>query len=98
MIKTVIGPICFGEIHRIKIVVSLSCHRIEGHWECEKHVVMLGCLCKVLLREASATLWQNGETEIREVIKYFFKKGILSKEIHEDFVYLLGRRLLLIAQ
>ena len=35
---------------------------IEGHWECEKHVVMLGFLCKVLLREGDAAHLQNRET------------------------------------
>ena len=29
---------------------SLSCDLMEGYWECEKRVVMLGCLCKALLR------------------------------------------------
>ena len=37
-------------------------HPIEGHWECEKHAVMLGCLCKALLREEGATHLHNGET------------------------------------
>ena len=30
--------------------------------ECEKHAVMLGCLCKALLRDEGATHLQNGET------------------------------------
>ena len=33
----------------------------EGHWKCQKHAVMLGCLCKALLREEGATHLQNGE-------------------------------------
>ena len=41
---------------------------------------------------------QNGELEIRAVIKYFCKKGMLPKEIHEDFVETLGKNLLLITQ
>ena len=35
---------------------------IEGRWECEKHEVMFGCLCKALLRQEGATHLQNGET------------------------------------
>ena len=33
----------------------------EGHWKCQKHAVMLGCVCKALLREEGATHLQNGE-------------------------------------
>ena len=60
--QKVLGPICFGEIHSIRIFVSLSFALIEGHRECKKHAVMLGCLCKALLSEGGATLLQNGET------------------------------------
>ena len=60
--QKVCSPICFSEIHLIKIFVSLSCDINEEHWECEKHAVMLGCLCKALLREEDATHLQNGET------------------------------------
>ena len=35
---------------------------IEGHLECEKHAVMLGCLCKPPLREDAATHLQKGDT------------------------------------
>ena len=38
-----LGPICLGEIYRIKIFVSRSFDPSEGHWECSKHAVMLGC-------------------------------------------------------
>ena len=55
---------CFSEIHRYKIFVSQSFDLIEWRWECEKHVIMLGCLCKALFIEEGATLLQNGETEI----------------------------------
>ena len=34
------------------------------------HAAMLGCLCKILLREEDATHLQIGELEIRAVIKY----------------------------
>ena len=51
-----LGLICFGEIHCIKIFV-----RNEGHWECEKYAIMLGCLCNALLKEEVATHLQNGE-------------------------------------
>ena len=37
-------------------------HLIEGHWECEKHAVMLGCVCESFLREEGATHFQNGES------------------------------------
>ena len=53
--QKVLGTICFGEIHWIKIFVSWSFDLIEGHWECEKHAAMLDCLCKSLLREEGAT-------------------------------------------
>ena len=53
--QNVLGTICFGEIHWIKIFVSWSFDLIEGHWECEKHAVMLGFLCKSLLREEGTT-------------------------------------------
>ena len=32
---------------------------IEGHCECEKQAVMLGCLCKALVRDGGATYLQN---------------------------------------
>ena len=44
--QIVLGLICFGEMHGIKIFVSRSFGLNEGHWECEKLAVMLGCLCK----------------------------------------------------
>ena len=59
--QNVLGQIGFGEIHRIKIFVSWSFDLIERHWQCEKHMVMLGCLCKALVREEDATHMQNGE-------------------------------------
>ena len=36
--------------------------------------------------------------EIRAVIKYFCKKGMPPREIHEEFMEHLGRSLLLIVQ
>ena len=48
---------------------------------------MLVCLCKALLREEGAT----HKLEIRAVIKYFCKKGMPPKEIHEDFMETLGK-------
>ena len=57
-----LGRICFGKIHLIKIFVSLSFNLIEGYWECKKHAVMLGCLCKAILRKEGGTHLQNGET------------------------------------
>ena len=60
--QKVLGPIYLGEIHCIKFFVNRSFDLIEGHWECEKHGVMLGCLCKALLREEGVTHLQNGET------------------------------------
>ena len=54
--QNVLGPICLGKTHGIKILVSQSFGLIEGHWEYEKHVVMLGCLCQALLRVDGATL------------------------------------------
>ena len=35
--------------------VSQSFDHIEGHWECEKHAIMFGCLCNAPLREEGAT-------------------------------------------
>ena len=31
--------------------LSIGTDIVEGHWECKKHAVMLGCLCKALLRD-----------------------------------------------
>ena len=58
----------------VRFIVSRSVDLIEGHWESEKHAVMLGCLCKALLREESAThlqKWRN------------LKSGQLSKIVSE---------------
>ena len=52
---------------------------------------MLGCLCKSLFREEGATYCKMEKLEIRAVIKYFCKKGMHPKEIHEDFMEILGR-------
>ena len=57
--------------NELKILVSWSFALIEEHWECEKHVVMLGCLCKALLREEGAIHLQNGKLKISALIKYF---------------------------
>ena len=57
--QKVLGQICFSEIRGIKIFVRRSFDLIKGHWDCEKHAVMLGCLCKALLREEGATHLQN---------------------------------------
>ena len=43
----------------VRFIVSWSFDPIEGHWECEKHAAMLGCLCKALLTEEDATHLQN---------------------------------------
>ena len=64
---------------------------MEGHWECEKHAVMLRCLCKSLSIQEGATHFQNGEFEIRADIKYFCKKGMPPKKIHEDIMETLGK-------
>ena len=55
------------------------------------HKVMLGCLCKAFLREEGAHIWKMEKLEIRAVIKYFSKKGMPPKEIHEDFMETLGK-------
>ena len=77
--QKVLCRISFGEIHGIKIFVSRSSDLIEGHWGCEKHAAMLGCLCKALLRVEGETHLQIEKLEIRVVIKYFCKKGMPSK-------------------
>ena len=46
----------------LKIFVSRSFDLIKGYWECEKHAVMFGCLCKALLRKEGGTHLQNRET------------------------------------
>ena len=51
---------------------------------------MLGCLCKAILREGTTHL-QNGELEIRAVIKNFWKKGKPPEEMHADFMETLGK-------
>ena len=69
--------------------VSRSFDLIEGHWECEKHAIRLGCLiCKALLREGGCKF---EKLEIRAVIKYFCKKGMSPKETHEDFMETPGK-------
>ena len=52
---------------------------------------MLGCLCKALLRKDGATHLQNEKLEIRAVIKYFCKKGMPPKKLHEDFIETHGK-------
>ena len=51
-----------SEIQLIKFFVSRSFDLIQGNWECEKHAVMLGCLCKSPLRKDDGIYLQNGET------------------------------------
>ena len=51
------------------------------------HAVMLGCLCKALLRD----ICKMEKLVLRAVIKYFCMKGMPPNEIHEDFVETLGR-------
>ena len=60
--QKVLNPIYFFEIHGIKTFVNGSFGLTEGHRECEMQAVMLGWLCKALLREEGATHLQNGET------------------------------------
>ena len=62
----------------------------EGHLECEKNVVMLGYLCKALLREDVRHICKMEKLKIRVVIKEFCKKGMPPKEINEDFMETLG--------
>ena len=57
-----LGRLLALSLEILKIFVSRSFDLIEGHWECEKQVVMLGCICKALLREDDVTHLQNGET------------------------------------
>ena len=47
---------------------------------------MFGCLGKALLRVEGATHFKMEQLEIRAVIKCFCKKGMSSKEIHEDLM------------
>ena len=54
------------------------------------HARMVGCLCKVLLREGVRHICKLEKLEIRAVLKYFCKKGMPPKEIHEDFMVNLG--------
>ena len=49
------------------------------------------CLCKALLRERECDTFAKWRYEIRAVIKYFCKKGIPPKEIHENFMETLGK-------
>ena len=65
----------YASVRFIELKSLSVCHfdLIEGHWECEKHAVMLSYICKI------------EKLEIRVVIKYFCKKGMALKEIHEDF-------------
>ena len=56
-----------------------------------KHAVMLGCLCRALLREEGVTHCKMEKFEIRAVIKYFCKKEMPPKETNEDFKETLGK-------
>ena len=47
---------------------------------------MVKLVCKGLLREEGATHLKMEPLEIKAVIKYFCKKGMSPKEIHEDFM------------
>ena len=90
--QKVLSPIYFGvKIRWIKIFVSRSFGLTEGHWECEKHAVMLGCLCKALEREDGATFLQNGNLTSERLSSTCVRKGIPPKEIHEDFLETLGK-------
>ena len=49
-------------------------------WECEKHAVMLRCLCKDFLESSVRHIFKTEKLEIRVVIKYFCNNGMLHKE------------------
>ena len=51
---------------------------------------MLGCLCKAILRE-ERHICKMEKLEIKAVIKYFCKKGMPPKEIHEYFMETPGK-------
>ena len=76
------------------VFVSWSFDLIEGHWECEKHATMLGCLCKALSERRMRHICKMEKLEI----KYFCKKEISPKESHTTSWKPLGRRVLLIRQ
>ena len=52
---------------------------------------MLGCLCEALLREGLRHICKMEKLEIRALIKYFCKKGMLPKEIHKYLMETLGK-------
>ena len=61
--------LCVGMIKKfsaqyalVRFIELKSFDLIEGHRECEKHAVMIDCLCKARLREEGATHFQNEET------------------------------------
>ena len=82
----------YAGVRFIEFFVSRSFDLIEGHWECEKHAVMLDCLCKALLREDGATHLQNGETlKSERLSSTSVRKECLTKEIHEDSMETLGK-------
>ena len=58
----------------------------KGYWECEKHSVMLGCLCKALLREAGTIhlKWRNLKSE--QLSSTSVRKECLPRKFHEYFM------------
>ena len=57
----------------------------------DKHAVMFGCLCKVLLKRRVQYICKMEKFKIRAVSKYFCKKEMPPKEIQEDFMETLGK-------
>ena len=64
-----------------------------GHliYLCEKYVVMLDRLCKPLKDRRVRHFCKMEKLKNRAAIKYFCKKGMHPKEIHEDFMETLGK-------
>ena len=67
--------------------------------QCEKHAVMIGCICKARLRNECATHFSKMENlEIRAVIKYFCTNAMPPREIHEYFMKTLRKECFFLQQ
>ena len=85
---------CFGEgweffgvlsvkIKFLRVTGFPSKGKFVGSLDVLKLLITVGNSCK---EEKGVSNWQMETVEVRAVIKYFCKKGMSPKEIHEDFM------------
>ena len=79
----------------VRFIELKSLSVVEGHWECETHVVMLGCfICKAILREEGK--WRNFKSE--QLSSTSVRKECLPRKFMKTSWKPLGRCLLPKAQ